>query len=269
MKNVLAILDDNKPTLQALASINLPAGVNAEALVLQELDYLKQIAFTNHAILECIPDTIVYAVKSCLKNNLTLDPSAGLVYVKTRNVKVGNDWKKALEITPSCNGILSINYQCGKVIDHKNPEVIKDGTGKVIGVEFEYQLHNGRWEKRSFDESDFLRWRTASHKENGRNKQDADLKTLNYANAHYTSWKGGIDPEFARAKAIRHALKKLGTNVNEKYAVKIQPVVKTVDIPHEVINAEVIDSTETTDISNQPTHIVSVHEAVNIDNLDL
>ena len=141
MKNVLAILDDNKPTLQALASINLPAGVNAEALVLQELDYLKQIAFTKPAILECIPDTIVYAVKSCLKNNLTLDPSAGLVYVKTRNVKVGTEWKKALEITPSCNGILSINYQCGKVIDHKNPEVIKDGTGKVIGVEFEYRLY--------------------------------------------------------------------------------------------------------------------------------
>lgn len=251
--NGLAVLEKERPTLIALVGMNLPAGVNPEALVIQELEYLKQLSFNNADIATCVPETIVYAVKSVLKNNLTLDPMAGLVYVKTRNVKVGDVWRKALEITPSCNGLLSISYQCGKIIDHKNPVVIKDAAGKVTGVEFELQRANGRWEKFSFDESDFNRWAIASHKENGRKKDDAKLEKLNYANAHYTSWKGGLDPEFARAKAIRHSLKKLGTNANEKYATKIQPTVKTISIDPSIDNesssddythAEVIPHTE-------------------------
>ncbi len=47
--------------------------------------------------MDCVPVTVVMAVKYALKNNLTLDPTAGLVYVKTRNVKVGNDWKKPFD----------------------------------------------------------------------------------------------------------------------------------------------------------------------------
>jgi hypothetical protein len=82
-------------------------------------------------------------------------------------------------------------------------------------------LSTDRWEKRKFDESDFLRWKTKSHQENARNKQDANFSTLNYANPNYTNWCGGIDPEFARAKAIRHSLKKLGTNPNEKKTINI------------------------------------------------
>lgn len=271
MANALKILEEQKETLIALSAINLPAGVDPRALVIQELDFLNQVSISKPEILACVPATIEYGVKYALKNNLTLDPNAGLVYIKTRNINTGTqqaaNWQKALEVQPTCNGLLSINYQCGKIIDHKNPEVIKDANGKVTGVIFEIQKHNGRWEKFEFDESNFSKWRAASHKENSRGKQDAATK--DYSNPNYTNWKGGIDPEFARAKAIRHSLKKLGTNPNEKYAVKIQPAAKTIDIPHEVINAEVIDSTETTEASNQPTHIVSVHEAVNIDNLKL
>lgn len=44
---------------------------------------------------------------------------------------------------------------------------------------------------------------------------EPDDEKLNYANKLYTSWENGPDPEFARAKCIRHSLKKLGTNPNE------------------------------------------------------
>lgn len=270
----LQLLEEQTPTLIALSAINLPAGVDPRALVMQELDFLKQVSITKPDILNCIPATIEYGVKFAIKNNLTLDPNAGLVYIKTRNVNTGTQtaakWEKALEVQATCNGLLSINYQCGKIIDHKNPVVIKDSEGKVIGVEFELQKANGRWEKFSFDESDFGRWRAASHKENSRGKNDASTK--DYSNPNYSSFKKGIDPEFARAKSIRHSLKKLGTNVNEKYAVKIQPQVKTIDIPHEVVESEVMDATPAEE-TNGTTYHVAVHEQVtvadNVADLDL
>jgi len=88
-----------------------------------------------------------------------------------------------------------------------------------------------------------------------RNKQDANNEKLNYANDNYTNWKGGIDPEFARAKAIRHALKKLGTNANEYKAIKIAQAPKEmyVDVSADeqayndevgYTNVEIIDSSE-------------------------
>jgi hypothetical protein len=181
------------------------------------------IGITKPEIYECIPETIKAAIKTVLKENLTLDPYAGLVYVKTRNTKIGNEWFKSLEIQPSANGIISINRQCGRVLDIERPEVIKDASGKVIGVKLRYLVpsfsEDGKrcykWRQAEFDESDILRWQKASHKDNCRNKSDANDTTLNYANPNYTSWKGGPDPEFIRAKAIRHGLKKLGTNQNE------------------------------------------------------
>lgn len=249
----LSLLEAQKPTLQALVSLNYPTGVDSASLITQEVEYLRQRAISLPAIFECVPTSVVMAVKSVLKNNLTLDPQAGLVYIKTRNVKVGtpqgDKWVKVLEITESCNGLLSIAYQCGKILDHKNPIVKKDDNGKVIGVEFEYQVSTGRWEKREFDESDIERWKIKSHEENGRKKDDANKSTLNYANALYSSWKGGVDPEFARAKAIRHGLKKLGTNANEKFAVKIQvPKIKQVVIDEEIEKSAISDEAQYTEV---------------------
>jgi hypothetical protein len=197
------------------------------------------------------------AVKAVMKQNLSLDPAAGLVYIKTRNVKVGDKWAKALEIMPSANGLISIARQCGRILDIKRPQVEKDTNGKVTGVSVEVLLPSygePRWEKFEFDESDIFRWRRASHKEMSRNKPDANNESLNYANDNYTNWNGGIDPEFARAKAIRHALKKLGTNANEYKAIKIaQPKEVYVDVTADeaayndengYTNVEIIDSNE-------------------------
>jgi hypothetical protein len=275
-KNGLQLLEQQTDTLQALLAINLPAGVDPRALVFQELDFLKQVSITKPEILNCIPETIEYGVKFALKNNLTLDPNAGLVYIKTRNINRGTqqaaNWQKALEVQPTCNGLLSINYQCGKIIDHKNPVVKKDANGKVIEVEFEFLLSTGRWEKRTFDESDFHRWAIASHKENGRSKSDANIDKLNYANPNYTSWKGGVDPEFARAKAIRHSLKKLGTNANEKYATKIQlSPIKLIEVDP-VKDAEAVGDGEYSTMeesSDGNNYHVETHEIVNVSDLNL
>lgn len=254
----MELLKSAVPELKAIMKLNAADGVDVETLALQELEYIRMAAINTPAILDCMPQTIIMAVKSVLKQNLSMDPASGLVYIKTRNVNMkvngADNWKKALEITPTCNGILSIAYQCGKIIDHKFPTVKKNEAGKVTSVIFEYQVKSGRWEAREFDESDFERWMRASHKENGRGKNDADANKLNYANANYTSWKGGVDPEFARAKSIRHALKKLGTNPNEgkfntitipsEKKIVIDPVIEQEAINDEHTYTEVIEETK-------------------------
>lgn len=209
----ITALRNELPTLKKLLSLTR-AGEDVETLAMQELDYLKYHMIQKPEIKDCFPESVVLAVKTVLRQNLSMDPYAGLVYIKTRNMKVKgpNGFEttvKALEIQPSCNGLLSIAVQCGSVQDFKRPEVTKDSSGKIIGVSVELQHPTGRWETFKFDEDDFLRWRIASH-----NERQGAAEDLNYskASAHYTKWKGGIDPEFARAKAIRHGLKKLGTN---------------------------------------------------------
>jgi hypothetical protein len=235
----IELLKQEIPSLKALLALNTSKDVDVETLALQELEYIRQYAINNTAIMECMPQTVVIAVRNVLKQNLTLDPYAGLVYIKTRNVNTGSKenpvWKKALEIQPSANGLISVARQCGRILDIKRPEVTKDGNGKVIAVSVEVLIPSTpspRWDKISFDEDDFYRWQRASHKENSRGKKatEVDNETLNWANENYTNWKGGIDPEFARAKAIRHALKKMGTNPNERNATRI-----VIDAPKTIV----------------------------------
>ena len=230
MSNTITdILKPELPEIKALMTLN--KNLNVDALAIQELNYLEQQTLTKPDILVCIPQTIILAVKSVIRKNLTLDPSAGLVYIKTRNVKIGNQWLKALEIQETANGLISYNRQFGRILDYINQKVIKDSSGKVIGVLMSIlkpSYPNPRWEDYDYDESDFRRWATYSHKENSKyykpneGKPQPDDQTLNYANKLYFSWQKGIDPEFARAKCIRHSLKRLGTNTNE--LMQIRPI---------------------------------------------
>lgn len=270
----IALLKEEMPQLKAVLNLNAVAGTDVEAMAIQELEFLKDHMLTKPAIAECLPQTVVMAVKGVLRQNLTLDPYAGLVYVKTRNIKIGeNNWQKALEIQPSANGLISIARQCGRILDIKRPEVIKDSSGKVVGVKVEYMVptHGGsRWEGVEFDESDFYRWQRSSHNENGRNKKDANAETLNYSNPNYTNWKGGIDPEFARAKAIRHGLKKLGTNPNERVmkAIHVEDQ-KTVYVDQKADEAAVNDDHgyEHEEVKeNSTAYHVEIHETINIPN---
>ncbi|MEY4767704.1 MAG: hypothetical protein RL637_343 [Pseudomonadota bacterium] len=261
------LLKQELPQLQALIGLNASPNVNVETLALQELEYLRLQAVNKPDIMDAMPQTVILAVKAVMKNNLSLDPNAGLVYIKTRNINVGSkespNLQKALEITPTCNGIISIARQCGRIIDIKRPTVTKDAHGRVIAVQLEYQLPNQRWELVEFDESDFERWRRASDKENGRNKTDMGAPNYKYANPNYTSWKNGIDPEFARAKAIRHGLKKLGTNMNERNAIAIQPTEMKQIIVAPQADEAVINETEIEEAEIiQNSEVVQTNESV-------
>lgn len=263
----MELLKSEIPQLAALLRLNAFDGVDVETLALQELEYLRMAALTTPEIMNCEPKTVLMAVKTVIKQNLSMDPSAGLVYIKTRTVYIKQPGLadlaiKVLEIQPSANGLISINRQCGRILDIKNPVVEKDASGKVIGVSVEILLPSTpspRWEKRVFDESDFCRWQRASHKEMGRYKTDFNTpestSSLKYANANYTSWKGGIDPEFARAKAIRHGLKKLGANQNEGRMMKIiVPTEKQIIIDSEKDNQASSDEVTYTAIVEETTN---------------
>ncbi len=281
MENAIEIVRKAAPTLKALFALNASPGTDVETLAMQEVEYLRMHAVTKPEILQCIPETVLMAVKSVIKKNLSLDPDAGLVYVKTRSVKVNGEWQKALEVTETANGIISVNRQCGRILDIDRPEVKKDENGKVISVSASYLKPSVDMAGKStakmvtveFGEDDFYRWRRASHKENGRNKPDSNAQTLNYANENYTNWRGGIDPEFARAKAIRHALKKLGTNQNESRARSINiskdaPIVIIDSAADEAAaNDEAFTPAEVVEGSVQHVH-VEMHEVITIPNSD-
>lgn len=225
------IIKPELPTIEALLLLNNNEQASIHTMAMQELNYLEQHATRLPAILQCVPASIILAVKNVLRKNLSLDPNAGLVYIKTRNQNIApygkpDKWVKVLEIQETANGKVSYNRQIGRLLDYTNPKVAKNAEGKVIGVSMRILLPSypePRWEDREYDESDFRRWQTYSHKENAkgydpqqpRGKPMPDAEKLNYANALYTSWHGGLDPEFARAKCINHSLKKLGSNPNE------------------------------------------------------
>lgn len=264
----MELVKQSLPEFTGLIMLNGRQNIDAQTLAIQELEYLNGLAISKPELLECLPVSIITCIKSVLKNNLTLDPSANLVYVKTRNMNTKNEqgqevWVKVMEVQQTYNGKLSVARQCGTIIDFKNPEVEFDNDGKVKSVSFEILRPSGnstRWEKYTYSEYDFLRWQTASHKENSRNKQGADINTLNYSSAMYRSWKGGIDPEFAKAKAINHSLKKLGTNVNEAMAKKIVIENKIVEIENSAAEAadyEDLSNKDQSNISDTTTFIAS------------
>lgn len=257
---ITKIIEPELPNLMAILSLNTDKdATDIQVRAFQELNYLEQHAVNKPVLLTCDQNSIILAVKNVLGKNLSLDPNAGLVYIKTRNLNVGTyqqpKWKTVLEIQETANGLLSYNRQIGRILDYTNPEVKEDADGKVVGVSMQLlkpSWPQPRWEKYSFTEGDFLRWRRASHKENKKGyKQDGNKPvpndsddSLNYANPNYYSWKKGPDPEFIRAKCIRHSLKKLGANPNED--IKLVPRNFAVPINNDAAIAEAEDSAEFT-----------------------
>lgn len=211
----MQLLHDSSSTLAKLALINMPEGttqLQAERRVLKELTNFEMICNLKPELANLDKGSIVMAVKQCICDNLTLSPAAGLVYLYPGKVCIGTNgsqkiYKDILCYEPSSEGHLSISRQTGALLDHKRPEVSFDSEGRVSSVKFEFLVPaypKPRWECAVFDTNDFERWRLKSAaKYNGN------------ANASYTNYKGGIDPEFARAKAIKHGLKKRGRNANE------------------------------------------------------
>lgn len=237
MENNLLILEEAKPTLTQLILANMESGSSiedAERVVLREIANFEMIVSLKPELLNCDKQSILLAVKQCISDNLTLSQSDGLVYLYPTNVKVGMNsanqpiYKNVLVYEPTAEGRISIARQAGSILDHKRPVFTYDANGMVDTVTFEFLVpsyNEPRWEKIVFDKNNFAKW-----------KQKSAAKFGGNANANYTSWNGGIDPEFAGSKAIKHSLKKLGTNKNENRKQVIQPQIqsqsKTLKIEH-------------------------------------
>lgn len=218
--NQLSILTENKPTLTQLILINMPKGStlqDAERVAIREITNFEMVMSLKPELAKCDPQSILLAVKQCITDNLTLAPHAGLVYLYPGKIRVGTDganapiYKEVLMYDPTAEGRLSIARQAGTILDHKRPICTYDHEGQVETVTVEFLVpsyQRPRWESITFNKSHFEKWRQKSAAKFGGN-----------ANPNYTSWKKGIDPEFAGSKAIKHALKKRGTNANEPHKV--------------------------------------------------
>lgn len=233
----LDLLNQNKPTLAQLALVNMPSGTteeDAQRAALKEISNFEMILQTKPDLGGCTPLSVLLAVKQTICDNLTLAPSAGLVYLIPS--KVGNDW--VATYTPTANGLLSMAYQSGAILDNKRPEIKFNSEGKVESVTVEFLVPSypqPRWEVITFTEVNFKKWRDASAKKN-----------KGAASANYTSWNGGIDPEFAGTKAIRHGLNKRGSNGNAPRGtvpdIKFEPLTAIEKDVMECVAHEVVES---------------------------
>ncbi len=214
-ETALSVLEQNKPTLEVLALAYMPDDATPKQA---QKKITREIANVEHwlrmkpdlaGICEKAPgqESMVYALKQCIQDGLTLAPSADLVYLipGTVTTKEGKVW--VINYEPTANGLLSMARQSGRILDHKRPTCEYDDTGLVVSVSVEFLVPSSpspRWEKITFGPGHFKKWQTASANKNG-----------GTANANYTSFNGGIDPEFAGTKAIIHGLNKRGMNMGE------------------------------------------------------
>ncbi len=266
-KNGLELVKEELPTIEKILALSARPGTDLSTVAQNELMYLEAITQSKPEILKCTPLSLLLAVKGVMQKNLSLDPEAGLVYVMTRSVNTAPkgqpaNWVSVVEMKATANGLISTHRQNGRILDLTNPSVKKNDQGRVIGVSVSIlkpSFPTPRWELYEFDESDFLRWRRASHNERSRGKADANAKTLNYANPNYTNFYDGIDPEFARAKCIKHALKKLGNNPQEA-AIRVYDVPKQRVVDPEIEADDYHDFTEGDNIAPHVEVSSTTHE---------
>lgn len=224
--NSIALLNESVPTLTQLLLVNMPEGTTeqeAKRKAFREIMNIEAIFSLKPELAACDAGSIVLAVKQCIGDNLTLAPAAGLVYLYPQKVQVGTDpnnnakiYKQVLVYDPTAEGRISIARQSGSILDHKRPVCVFDHDGMVESVSFTFLVPSfggARWETVTFTKADFEKW-----------KQKSAAKFGGNSNGNYVSWKGGIDPEFAGSKAIRHSLKKLGTNKNEIRQISYHPI---------------------------------------------
>lgn len=268
----LTLLTKEKPTLTQLALINMPRGSSlqdAERIVTKECANLGMILEMRPDLRNCSPLSMVQCVKQTINDNLTLAPSAALVYLYPSFIATDFDTAKNVDIKewimvydPTANGRLSRARQAGRVLDNKHPVPTFDATGKVISIKVEFLVPSHpqpRWDEHIFYEWNFERWRQASEKKNGKAG----------ANKSYTSHNGGIDPGFAASKAIRHGLERRGTNMNERLNPAVQMDFKGVpaeaaynesrdefngtiqDVSHEVISSSAPATSNTESVNSE------------------
>lgn len=207
------VSDEHVHTLTKIAGIVCPNKNQIELnnIVNSELGFLEQRLQLQAGLSECTNESLIHCVKQAIRDNLTLNRSAGLVYLIPQPINVGSkevpEWVKVATYLLAPDGYISLARQTGGILDIERAKLILNGEGRVVGGSVNLlkpSYPTPRWELYEFEEWEIERWKAASTKKN-----------RGVANPLYTSWKGGIDPEFMRAKIIKHSLSKLGTNINE------------------------------------------------------
>ena len=225
MSQNLELIKSQKNELVGLMRLAIPNMSVEQATIaaMQELSHLDYISIFKPEILECHPQTIAHAVRNSVKNGLSLDPDAGMVYITTRNNKVGGGVIKSLEVQPSVNGMIYQQKLAGNIADIES-SVEYDDVGYVVSVTITLIKIVGSDRKREtfkFTNNDFKQWEFYSHRQNAYGKSTANQNTLDCANANYSNYypdkpnkphnyldKGGINPGFAITKCIRHAIRR-------------------------------------------------------------
>jgi hypothetical protein len=270
MSNLAKVLKDEQQNFAAIMAYTTGKTVEeVMPLILSELDNIETIAISKPDIEKCLPISIKQAVKSSLRQNLSLSQEAGLMYLTTRNAEVDGKWIKLLEAKKTARGEISFQRQCGRILDIKSPKIEYNEKQQVQKITVEYLVPSHpqpRWEVKEFDINFFKRLMIASHKERSRGKKDANNEALNYANALYRSHNGWIDPEFAATKAVRHAIKNLGGNMAELKAQKVQEqILEAVSVEsayNEVMEVEYEEENTTNN-----AFYVQTHEIINPENI--
>lgn len=259
----LTILEKNKDKL-ALITRAFNPNMNAEQSMLKvvrEITHIEQLMMLKPDLKGCTANSIMYAVQQCISDGLTLSPTSNLAQLVPSKIKTGQNgtqdiYEWVAQYKPTANGYISRARKSGRILDHKKPEITYSDNGRVETVTFQYMVSSGRWESVTFGPTQFDRLRAYAHRKNSRGKLDANAETMNYANALYTGYKGGIDPEFAASKTVIHGLNKLGVNMDEVFVntipeIKLQPVSEIENTDHIDVTPKqllIINKEETPDL---------------------
>jgi hypothetical protein len=163
-----------------------------------------------------------------LSKGLSFNKEQRHVYLTTRNQKIGDTWFAVMHVSDSSQGMFKMAHESGQIkaingvyLVYENDVFEDQGAGekpihkralkdrgKPIAVWIELEKSDGTLVYPDiFTLDDMLSLMRYSHKERGRKKDDANDKTLNYANPLY----GGInfetmDISFFKEKALKTAL---------------------------------------------------------------
>jgi hypothetical protein len=236
-----------KTRLELIASLIFKD--NAKAVVETEIAMLEIAMLENEKIAACTDLSKVMALNFALKNGLSLDPTAGLIYLIPRKKLVKDShnrdvWIDHLHAEPSVKALVSQAYRCGKLVDIISQEVKYDDKGRVASVHTSIQTPYGRKDY-IHNGIQFRRWAAFSHKNNSRNPRSdkpVDDSKLNYANPLYFSQNGSIDESFAKTKALKNII--LGMRINIYDLILNSPKDKIIEVPHQLVEVDQKEAVE-------------------------
>jgi hypothetical protein len=223
----LQLINQSTATLIKVAQVVNPQwdDTAAERYVLSELSFLKERILNDYGLNECTDESLIQCVRKALRDNVSLNKSANLVYVQPQSVQQSDGtYVKVAHYSLTVEGKISIAKQSGELLDITRPKLYRNSDGRIIRGEVEVlkpSYPKPRWETIDFDESDIKRWQDASTKKN--NGKTNPL--------YVTGPGGGIDSEFMRAKIIKHALSKgFGINFNKIGLQKTNPILQIEEV---------------------------------------